>query len=52
MITTQIAERTVAKNPTIGTSPSTPSTTAEGARRSSLDEFADWTLWADKVVSL
>jgi uncharacterized protein involved in oxidation of intracellular sulfur len=23
----------------------------EGARRSSLDELADWTLWADKVVS-
>jgi uncharacterized protein involved in oxidation of intracellular sulfur len=22
-----------------------------GARRSSLDELADWTLWADKVVS-
>jgi uncharacterized protein involved in oxidation of intracellular sulfur len=24
---------------------------AEGARRSSLDELADWTLWADKLVS-
>jgi len=23
----------------------------EGARRSSLEELADWTLWADKVVS-
>jgi sulfur relay (sulfurtransferase) complex TusBCD TusD component (DsrE family) len=23
----------------------------EAARRSSLDELADWTLWADKVVS-
>jgi uncharacterized protein involved in oxidation of intracellular sulfur len=23
----------------------------EGARRSSLDELADWTLWAEKVVS-
>jgi uncharacterized protein involved in oxidation of intracellular sulfur len=23
----------------------------EGARRSSFDELADWTLWADKVVS-
>jgi uncharacterized protein involved in oxidation of intracellular sulfur len=23
----------------------------EGARRSSLDELADWTLWADKAVS-
>jgi sulfur relay (sulfurtransferase) complex TusBCD TusD component (DsrE family) len=23
----------------------------DGARRPSLDELADWTLWADKVVS-
>ncbi len=23
---------------------------AEGTRRSSLDEWADWTLWADKVL--
>jgi uncharacterized protein involved in oxidation of intracellular sulfur len=23
----------------------------DGARRSSLEELADWTLWADKVVS-
>jgi uncharacterized protein involved in oxidation of intracellular sulfur len=23
----------------------------EGARRSSLDELADWTVWADKVVT-
>jgi uncharacterized protein involved in oxidation of intracellular sulfur len=23
----------------------------EGARRSNIDEFADWTLWAEKVVS-
>jgi uncharacterized protein involved in oxidation of intracellular sulfur len=23
----------------------------EGARRSSLEELADWTLWADSVVS-
>lgn len=23
----------------------------EGARRSSLEELADWTLWADKVIS-
>jgi uncharacterized protein involved in oxidation of intracellular sulfur len=23
----------------------------DGSRRSNLDEFADWTLWADKVVS-
>lgn len=23
----------------------------EGARRSSLEELADWTLWADKIVS-
>jgi sulfur relay (sulfurtransferase) complex TusBCD TusD component (DsrE family) len=23
----------------------------EGARRSGLDELADWTLWAEKVVS-
>jgi uncharacterized protein involved in oxidation of intracellular sulfur len=24
---------------------------AEGARRSSLDELTDWTLWADKVIT-
>jgi uncharacterized protein involved in oxidation of intracellular sulfur len=23
----------------------------KGARRSTLDELADWTLWAEKVVS-
>jgi uncharacterized protein involved in oxidation of intracellular sulfur len=23
----------------------------EGARRSSLDELTDWTLWADKVIT-
>src|SRR5918995_483296 len=32
MITTQVKERIAAKNPTIGTSPSTPSTTAAQAR--------------------
>ena len=24
---------------------------AQGARRSSLDELTDWTIWADKVIS-
>ncbi len=24
---------------------------AKGARRSSMDELAEWTLWADKVVT-
>ena len=29
----------------------TDETRAAGARRSSMDELVDWTLWADKVVT-